>query len=118
MQKWNLLKKTAPCILSLAVAATTFPTAVMATDFDTAVVSEAETQEADVEDFGAEEVEAAEDTTEEMPEDIQQDEAADDLEIQEDAVAEEADPVSDGEDEFSAGDDTEEAFLRCKPAER
>ena len=110
MQKWNLLKKTAPCILSLAVAATSFPTAVMATDFDTAVVSEAETQEADIEDFGAEEVEAAEDTTEEMTEDIQQDEAADDLEIQEDAVAEEADPVSDGEDEFSAGDDTEEAF--------
>lgn len=110
MQKWNLLKKTAPCILSLAVAATTFPTAVMATDFDTAVVSEAEAQEADVEDFGAEEVEAAEDTTQEMTEDIQQDEAADDLEIQEDAAAEEADPVSDGEDEFSAGDDTEEAF--------
>ncbi|NSK77160.1 penicillin-binding Tp47 domain C-containing protein [Blautia massiliensis (ex Durand et al. 2017)] len=110
MQKWNLLKKTAPCILSLAVAVTSFPTAVMATDFDTAVVSEAEAQEADVEDFGAEEVEAAEDTTEEMTEDIQQDEAADDLEIQEDAVAEEADPVSDGEDEFSAGDDTEEAF--------
>ena len=110
MQKWNLLKKSAPCILSLAVAATSFPTAVMATDFDTAVVSEAEAQEADVEDFGAEEVEAAEDTTEEMTEDIQQDEAADDLEIQEDAVAEEADPVSDGEDEFSAGDDTEEAF--------
>ncbi len=110
MQKWNLLKKTAPCILSLAVAATSFPTAVMATDFDTAVVSEAETQEADIEDFGAEEVEAAEDTTEEMTEDIQQDEAADDLEIQEDAADEEADPVSDGEDEFSAGDDTEEAF--------
>ena len=110
MQKWNLLKKTAPCILSLAVAATSFPTAVMATDFDTAVVSEAETQEADIEDFGAEEVEAAEDTTEEMTEDIQQDEAADDLEIQEDAAAEEADPVFDGADEFSAGDDTEEAF--------
>ena len=110
MQKWNLLKKTAPCILSLAVAATSFPTAVMATDFDTAVVSEAEAQDADVEDFGAEEVEAAEDTTEEMTEDIQQDEAADDLEIQEDAAAEEADLVSDGEDEFSAGDDTEEAF--------
>lgn len=110
MQKWNLLKKTAPCILSLAVAATSFPTAVMATDFDTAVVSEAEAQDADVEDFGAEEVEAAEDTTEEMTEDIQQDEAADDLEIQEDTAAEEADLVSDGEDEFSAGDDTEEAF--------
>ena len=42
MQKWNLLKKTAPCILSLAVAATTFPTAVMASDFDAAVFSEAE----------------------------------------------------------------------------
>ena len=42
MQKWNLLKKTAPCILSLAVAATTFPTAVMASDLDAAVVSEAE----------------------------------------------------------------------------
>ena len=113
MQKWNLLKKTAPCILSLAVAATTFPTAVMATDFDTAVVSEAEAQEADVEDFGAEEVEAedtTEDVTEDFAEDIQQDEAADDLEIQEDAAAEEADPVFDGEDEFSAGDDTEEAF--------
>ena len=41
MQKWNLLKKTAPCILSLAVAATTFPTAVMASDLDAAVVSEA-----------------------------------------------------------------------------
>ena len=39
MQKWNLLKKTAPCILSLAVAATTFPTAVMASDLDAAVVS-------------------------------------------------------------------------------
>ena len=114
MQKWNLLKKTAPCILSLAVAATSFPTAVMATDFDTAVVSEAEDQEADVEDFGAEEVEVAEDTTEDVTEDfaedIQQDEAADDLEIQEDAAAEEADPISDGEDEFTAGDDTEEAF--------
>ncbi len=114
MQKWNLLKKTAPCILSLAVAATSFPTAVMATDFDTAVVSEAEEQEADVEDFGTEEVEVAEDTTEDVTEDfaedIQQDEAADDLEIQEDAAAEAADPVSDGEDEFAAGDDTEEAF--------
>ena len=113
MHKWNLLKKTAPCILSLAVAATSFPTAVMATDFDSAVVSEAEAQEADVEDFGAEEVEAedtTEDVTEDFAEDIQQDEAADDLEIQEDAAAEEADPVFDGEDEFSAGDDTEEAF--------
>ena len=58
MQKWNLLKKTAPCILSLAVAATTFPTAVMASDLDAAVVSEAET--GDTEDFSTEET--AEDT--------------------------------------------------------
>ena len=58
MQKWNLLKKTAPCILSLAVAATTFPTAVMASDFDAAVVSEAEDQTGDAEDFGTEEVTA------------------------------------------------------------
>ena len=61
MQKWNLLKKTAPCILSLAVAATTFPTAVMASDFDAAVVSEAEDQAGDTEDFGTEE--AAEEET-------------------------------------------------------
>ena len=112
MQKWNLLKKTAPCILSLAVAATTFPTAVMATDFDTAVVSETEDQAGDTEDFGAEEVaeNAAEDVSEEAAEDIQQDEAADDLEIQEEATDEEAAPVSNGEDEFTAGDDAEEAF--------
>ena len=58
MQKWNLLKKTAPCILSLAVAATTFPTAVMASDVDAAVVSEAEA--GDTEDFSTEET--AEDT--------------------------------------------------------
>ena len=40
MQKWNLLKKTAPCILSLAVAATTYATDVMACDVDLAVVSD------------------------------------------------------------------------------
>ena len=72
MQKWNLLKKTAPCILSLAVAATTFPTAVMASDLDAAVVSEAET--GDTEDFGTEETAAdavavTEDTTEDTAED-------------------------------------------------
>ena len=77
MQKWNLLKKTAPCILSLAVAATTFPTAVMASDLDAAVVSEAEA--GDTEDFVTEETaedtaavtEAAADETE----DIQQEDA-------------------------------------------
>ena len=61
MHKWNLLKKTAPCILSLAVAATTFPTAVMASEFDAAVVSEADEQTGASEEFGAEEV--VEDTT-------------------------------------------------------
>lgn len=86
MQKWNLLKKTAPCILSLAVAATTFPTAVMASDLDAAVVSEAETR--DTEDFSTEEtaedteavaeeaIEDAADITEEAAEDAAVPEAA------------------------------------------
>ena len=71
MQKWNLLKKTAPCILSLAVAATTFPTAVMASDLDAAVVSEAEA--GDTEDFVTEET--AEDTAA-VTEDTTEDTAA------------------------------------------
>ena len=98
MQKWNLLKKTAPCILSLAVAATTFPTAVMASDLYAAVVSEAEA--GDTEDFGTEETaedtevvaeEAIEDAADET-EDIQQEdtEAVETL----DKTAEEADPFS------------------------
>ena len=86
MQKWNLLKKTAPCILSLAVAATTFPTAVMASDLDAAVVSEAEA--GDTEDFSTEEtaedteavaeeaIEDAADITEEAAEDAAVPEAA------------------------------------------
>ena len=101
MHKWNLLKKTAPCILSLAVAATTFPTAVMASEFDAAVVSEADEQTGDAEDFGSEEAveDVADgdvdtiDVTEEAAEDIQQDETADDAEI-EDTTAE-PDPFSD-----------------------
>lgn len=110
MQKWNLLKKTAPCILSLAVAATTFPTAVMASDLDAAVVSEAET--GDTEDFVTEETtedtaavtEAAADETE----DIQQEdtEAVENL----DETAEEADPFSTGEEDFTEGDEVAEAF--------
>ena len=75
MHKWNLLKKTAPCILSLAVAATTFPTAVMASDLDAAVVSEAEA--GDTEDFSTEETaEDAADITEEAAEDVAVPEAA------------------------------------------
>ena len=110
MQKWNLLKKTAPCILSLAVAATTFPTAVMASDLDAAVVSEAEA--GDTEDFVTEETtedtaavtEAAADETE----DIQQEdtEAVENL----DETAEEADPFSTGEEDFTEGDEMAEAF--------
>ena len=121
MQKWNLLKKTAPCILSLAVAATTFPTAVMASDLDAAVVSEAET--GDTEDFVTEETAedtaaVTEDTTEDTAavteaaadetEDIQQEdtEAVENL----DETAEEADPFSTGEEDFTEGDEGAEAF--------
>ena len=50
MHKWNLLKKTAPCILSLAVAATSFPTAVMATDLDSSIVAD-ETEQSDEEEI-------------------------------------------------------------------
>ena len=110
MQKWNLLKKTAPCILSLAVAATTFPTAVMASDLDAAVVSE--TEAGDTEDFVTEETtedtaavtEAAADETE----DIQQEdtEAVENL----DETAEETDPFSTGEEDFTEGDEMAEAF--------
>ncbi len=120
MQKWNLLKKTAPCILSLAVAATTFPTAVMASDFDAAVVSEAEDQTGDTEDFGTEEV--AEETTEDaadVTEDVAEDTAdvAEDIQQEEtedvealDATAEETDTFSTGEEDFTEGDDAAEAF--------
>lgn len=131
MQKWNLLKKTAPCILSLAVAATTFPTAVMASDFDAAVVSEAEA--GDTEDFSTEEtaedteavaeeaIEDAADITEEAAEDAAVPEtAADETEdIQQedtkavetlDETAEEADPFSTGEEDFTEGDEVAEAF--------
>ena len=114
MQKWNLLKKTAPCILSLAVAATTFPTAVMASDLDAAVVSG--TEAGDTEDFGTEETaedteavaeEATEDAADET-EDIQQEdtEAVGTL----DETAEEADPFSTGEEDFTEGDEVAEAF--------
>jgi len=122
MQKWNLLKKTAPCILSLAVAATTFPTAVMASDLDAAVVSEAEA--GDTEDFSTEEtaedteavaeeaIEDAADITEEAAEDAAVPEAAADEteDIQQEDTAEEADPFSTGEEDFTEGDEVAEAF--------
>lgn len=122
MQKWNLLKKTAPCILSLAVAATTFPTAVMASDLDAAVVSEAEA--GDTEDFSTEEtaedteavaeeaIEDAADITEEAAEDAAVPEAVVDEteDIQQEDTAEEADPFSTGEEDFTEGDEVAEAF--------
>lgn len=122
MQKWNLLKKTAPCILSLAVAATTFPTAVMASNLDAAVVSEAEA--GDTEDFSTEEtaedteavaeeaIEDAADITEEAAEDAAVPEAAVDEteDIQQEDTAEEADPFSTGEEDFTEGDEVAEAF--------
>ena len=73
MHKWNLLKKTAPCILSLAVAATSLPTTVMATDFDAVIVAD-ETEQSDAEDiaetsdFDAAEGEAEEETAEDAGE--------------------------------------------------
>ena len=90
MQKWNLLKKTAPCILSLAVAATTFPTAVMASDLDAAVVSEAET--GDTEDFSTEDTEAVAEEAIEDAADITE-EAAEDAAVPE-AVADETEDIS------------------------
>lgn len=122
MQKWNLLKKTAPCILSLAVAATTFPTAVMASDLDAAVVSEAEA--GDTEDFSTEEtaedteavaeeaIEDAADITEEAAEDAAVPETVVDEteDIQQEDTAEEADPFSTGEEDFTEGDEVAEAF--------
>ena len=120
MQKWNLLKKTAPCILSLAVAATTFPTAVMASDLDAAVVSEAEA--GDTEDFSTEEtaedteavaeeaIEDAADITEEAAEDAAVPEAAETEDIQQEDTAEEADQFSTGEEDFTEGDEVAEAF--------
>ena len=128
MQKWNLLKKTAPCILSLAVAATTFPTAVMASDLDAAVVSEAES--GDMEDFGTEgTAEDAEAVTEEAIEDAADvtEDAAEDATVTEDVadetediqqedteavetLDETADPFSTGEEDFAEGDEVAEAF--------
>ena len=44
MHKWNLLKKAAPCVLSMAVAATSFPAAAFAAeDFDVVAVSDEST---------------------------------------------------------------------------
>lgn len=103
MHKWNLLKKTAPCILSLAVAATSFPTAVMATDLDSSIVAD-ETEQSDEEEIAeASDYEAAD--AEEI---AAEDQSAD--EITEESAAENTEEEASGADEFTAAEDETEAF--------
>ena len=103
MHKWNLLKKTAPCILSLAVAATSFPTAVMATDLDSSIVAD-ETEQSDEEEIAeASDYEAAD--AEEIAAENQN---AD--EITEESAAENTEEEASGADEFTAAEDETEAF--------
>lgn len=113
MHKWNLLKKTAPCILSLAVAATSFPTAVMATDLDSSIVAD-ETEQSDAEETAevsdyeaaageaadAEEIAAEDQNTEEITEEN----AAENTEEETSGVE------TSGVDEFTAAEDETEAF--------
>lgn len=108
MHKWNLLKKTAPCILSLAVAATSFPTAVMATDLDSSIVADEteqsdEEETAEVSDYEAAAGEAAD--AEEIAAEDQNTE-----EITEENAADNAEEETSGVDEFTAADDETEAF--------
>ena len=108
MQKWNLLKKTAPCILSLAVAATSFPTAVMATDLDSSIVAD-ETEQSDEEEIAeVSDYEAAAGEAADAEEIAAEDQNAD--EITEESAAENTEEEASGVDEFTAADDETEAF--------
>ena len=108
MQKWNLLKKTAPCILSLAVAATSFPTAVMATDLDSSIVAD-ETEQSDEEEIAeVSDYEAAAGEVADAEEIAAEDQNAD--EITEESAAENTEEEASGVDEFTAADDETEAF--------
>ncbi len=108
MHKWNLLKKTAPCILSLAVAATSFPTAVMATDLDSSIVAD-ETEQSDEEEIAeASDYEAAAGEAADAEEIAAEDQNAD--EITEESAAENTEEEASGVDEFTAADDETEAF--------
>lgn len=108
MHKWNLLKKTAPCILSLAVAATSFPTAVMATDLDSSIVAD-ETEQSDEEEIAeVSDYEAAAGEVADAEEIAAEDQNAD--EITEESVAENTEEEASGVDEFTAADDETEAF--------
>ena len=108
MHKWNLLKKTAPCILSLAVAATSFPTAVMATDLDSSIVAD-ETEQSDEEEIAeVSDYEAAAGEAADAEEIAAEDQNAD--EITEESAAENTEEETSGVDEFTAADDETEAF--------
>lgn len=108
MHKWNLLKKTAPCILSLAVAATSFPTAVMATDLDSSIVAD-ETEQSDEEEIAeASDYEAAAGEAADAEEIAAEDQSAN--EITEESAAENTEEEASGADEFTAAEDETEAF--------
>ena len=108
MHKWNLLKKTAPCILSLAVAATSFPTAVMATDLDSSIVAD-ETEQSDEEEIAeVSDYEAAAGEAADAKEIAAEDQSAD--EITEESAAENTEEEASGADEFTAAEDETEAF--------
>lgn len=108
MHKWNLLKKTAPCILSLAVAATSFPTAVMATDLDSSIVAD-ETEQSDEEEIAeVSDYEAAAGEAADAEEIAAEDQSAD--EITEESAAENTEEEASGADEFTAAEDETEAF--------
>lgn len=108
MHKWNLLKKTAPCILSLAVAATSFPTAVMATDLDSSIAAD-ETEQSDEEEIAeVSDYEAAAGEAADAEEIAAEDQSAD--EITEESAAENTEEEASGADEFTAAEDETEAF--------
>ncbi|MBU5446484.1 penicillin-binding Tp47 domain C-containing protein [Blautia sp. MSJ-36] len=108
MHKWNLLKKTAPCILSLAMAATSFPTAVMATDLDSSIVAD-ETEQSDEEETAeVSDYEAAAGEAADAEEIAAEDQNAD--EITEESAAENTEEETSGVDEFTAAEDETEAF--------
>ena len=108
MHKWNLLKKTAPCILSLVVAATSFPTAVMATDLDSSIVAD-ETEQSDEEEIAeVSDYEAAAGEAADAEEIAAEDQSAD--EITEESAAENTEEEASGADEFTAAEDETEAF--------
>ena len=101
-------EKTAPCILSLAVAATSFPTAVMATDLDSSIVAD-ETEQSDEEEIAeVSDYEAAAGEAADAEEIAAEDQSAD--EITEESAAENTEEEASGADEFTAAEDETEAF--------